>query len=151
MTQVYINSFATDYGERTAGMVSSTVQQEQTVENTKVLGLNDSATTDEDITFLDLIKNAVDVFNPLQHIPVVSTIYQKATGDEMNDAAKLAGDTVYGGVVGGLVSLASTLYENLIQGDLFETSTTQTVATQSYTETSKMVNPKTVNAFSSYE
>lgn len=52
----------------------------------------------------------VDAINPLQHIPVVSTIYRKLTGDEMGYASRIAGDTLYSGVFGSLVSgLASSV------------------------------------------
>ncbi len=46
----------------------------------------------------------VDAINPLQHIPIISTIYRKITGDEMGYAPRIAGDTLYGGIVGNLVS-----------------------------------------------
>jgi len=52
----------------------------------------------------------VDAINPLQHIPVVSTIYRKLTGDEMGYASRIAGDTLYSGVFGSLISgLASSV------------------------------------------
>jgi len=46
----------------------------------------------------------LDVINPLQHIPVISTIYRKITGDEMGYAARIAGDTLYSGLFGSLIS-----------------------------------------------
>ena len=46
--------------------------------------------------FADLI----DVINPLQHIPVVSSIYRAITGDEISPAARLAGGALFGGPVG---------------------------------------------------
>ncbi len=46
----------------------------------------------------------LDVINPLQHIPVISTIYRKITGDDMGYAARIAGDTLYGGLFGSLIS-----------------------------------------------
>ncbi|MDQ6992773.1 MAG: hypothetical protein Q9M31_04810 [Mariprofundus sp.] len=49
-------------------------------------------------------RDILDIINPLQHIPVISTIYRKITGDEMGYAAQIAGDTLYGGAVGSLVS-----------------------------------------------
>jgi hypothetical protein len=52
----------------------------------------------------------VDAINPLQHIPIVSTIYRKLTGDEMGYASRIAGDTLYSGVFGSLISgLASSV------------------------------------------
>jgi len=46
----------------------------------------------------------IDAINPLQHIPIISTIYRKITGDEMGYASRIAGDTLYGGVLGNMVS-----------------------------------------------
>ena len=54
--------------------------------------------------------DVVDAINPLQHIPVISTIYRKLTGDEMGYASRIAGDTLYSGVFGSLISgLASSV------------------------------------------
>lgn len=49
-------------------------------------------------------RDIVDALNPLQHIPVISTIYRKLTGDQMGYASRIAGDTLFGGVVGSLIS-----------------------------------------------
>jgi hypothetical protein len=62
-------------------------------------------------------KNLLDVINPLQHIPVISTIYRKLTGDIPATPEKIAGDTLYGGVVGFLSSIADTAYEALTGKD----------------------------------
>ena len=52
----------------------------------------------------------VDALNPLQHIPVVSGIYRAATGSSISTTSQLAGDTLYGGLVGGAaISFASSL------------------------------------------
>jgi len=55
---------------------------------------------DKSFSFWDIL----DAINPLQHIPVISTIYRKITGDEMGYAARIAGDTLYGGLFGSLIS-----------------------------------------------
>lgn len=55
----------------------------------------------------------LDIVNPLQHIPVVSTIYRHLTGDEIKTPEKLAGDTLYGGLTGLLCSLGDTLFQEL--------------------------------------
>jgi hypothetical protein len=48
------------------------------------------------LTFGDFL----DVINPLQHIPVVSTVYRMITGDEIGMGARLAGGALYGGPLG---------------------------------------------------
>jgi hypothetical protein len=57
--------------------------------------------------FLDFILGILDVINPLQHIPVISTLYRHLTGDEISPMAQVAGDTLYGGPIGGALSLAN--------------------------------------------
>ncbi|MDX1401518.1 MAG: hypothetical protein R3245_06325, partial [Kiloniellales bacterium] len=42
----------------------------------------------------------LDVINPLQHIPVVSTFYREATGDEISASSRSLGGFIYGGPVG---------------------------------------------------
>lgn len=50
----------------------------------------------------------LDIVNPLQHIPVVSTIYQKLTGDVASPAANLIGGALFGGTIGLAVAAADT-------------------------------------------
>lgn len=52
----------------------------------------------------------LDLINPLQHLPIIGSIYRWATGDEPGDVARVAGDTLYGGPIGlalGLVAAAT--------------------------------------------
>ncbi|MBK1663242.1 hypothetical protein CKO10_01790 [Rhodospirillum rubrum] len=44
--------------------------------------------------------DALDVINPLQHIPIVGPIYRELTGDELKSGPRLAGGTLFGGVLG---------------------------------------------------
>ena len=69
-----------------------------------------TASSDDDgFSFDDL----VDMVNPLQHIPVVSTIYRAITGNQMNTAPKILGDTLYGGITGFVGSVADTIFEKV--------------------------------------
>lgn len=67
---------------------------------------------DLDVSFWDL----VDVINPLQHIPVVSTIYREVTGDEISGLARLAGGFLFGGPI-GLASSAANLGVEMMTGN----------------------------------
>ena len=49
----------------------------------------------------------IDVINPLQHIPVVSTLYRNFTGDEISPVAQIVGGGLFGGVIGGVASLVN--------------------------------------------
>jgi len=55
----------------------------------------------------------LDLINPLQHIPIVSTIYRAITGDHIKTFPKIAGDMLYGGVTGFLGSLADSIFEKI--------------------------------------
>ena len=68
-----------------------------------------AASPDYGFSFDDLI----DMVNPLQHIPVVGTLYRAITGDKMNTAPKILGDTLYGGVTGFVSSVADTIFEKV--------------------------------------
>jgi hypothetical protein len=62
------------------------------------------------------IDDVIDVVNPLQHIPVVSTVYRWLTGDTISPAAELAGGALYGGVVGLAASAATVAVDGLMGG-----------------------------------
>ncbi|WP_448192177.1 hypothetical protein [Azospirillum sp. sgz301742] len=58
-----------------------------------------------DMSFGDFL----DMINPLQHIPVVGTIYRAVTGDTIKPAAQVIGDIAYGGPIGGITSIFSAI------------------------------------------
>jgi hypothetical protein len=53
----------------------------------------------------------VDIVNPLQHLPIISTLYEHYANDPINTFPKIAGDTLYGGPLGLLASVADTVFE----------------------------------------
>jgi len=63
------------------------------------------------------IDDVIDIVNPLQHIPVVSTVYRWLTGDTISPAAELAGGALYGGVVGFASSAATIALDGLTGGN----------------------------------
>ena len=60
-----------------------------------------------DLTFLDIL----DAVNPLQHIPLISSIYRKISGDSISDVPKFVGGALYGGPVGLVAALGSYIIE----------------------------------------
>ncbi len=73
------------------------------------------------------LADIVDMINPLQHIPVVSNLYQSATGDTIGAIAQIVGGAIFGGPIGALVSAGFVAYDaakdseasgesNLLQG-----------------------------------
>jgi hypothetical protein len=59
------------------------------------------------------------VINPLQHVPVIGTIYRAITGEHLDPVEKIAGDTLYGGLWGAVASIADVAFEG-ITGKSFE-------------------------------
>ena len=60
-----------------------------------------------DLSFLDIL----DAVNPLQHIPLISSIYRKISGDSISDVPKFVGGALYGGPVGLVAALGSYIIE----------------------------------------
>ncbi len=75
---------------------------------------------EDGFSFGDLI----DMINPLQHIPVVSSLYRSLTGDEASAGSRLAGGAIFGGV-GGLVS---AFFHHAIEEETGQSLTEQVVA-----------------------
>lgn len=71
---------------------------------------------DDGFSFLDVL----DIINPLQHIPVVSTLYRQATGDELGAAPRVAGGALFGGPIGAITSLVNVVVEEVSGKDLGE-------------------------------
>jgi hypothetical protein len=63
----------------------------------------------DDKSFFD---NLLDVVNPLEHLPIVSTIYSNLTGDKPNDFTQVAGDTLYGGALGLVSSVGNLIFKD---------------------------------------
>lgn len=69
-----------------------------------------------DVTFNDF----VDIVNPLQHIPIVSTIYRDITGDEIKPPARVMGGALYGGPIGAASAMANVIVEDQTGLDIGE-------------------------------
>ncbi|HEY0300750.1 MAG TPA: hypothetical protein VGC36_05435 [Rhizomicrobium sp.] len=57
--------------------------------------------------------DVLDIVNPLQHFPVVGTLYRALSGDTIKTGPKIAGDTLYGGVMGFASSVADAMFEKI--------------------------------------
>ncbi|HVU21703.1 MAG TPA: hypothetical protein VHE09_13310 [Rhizomicrobium sp.] len=73
----------------------------------------DTATpsSDSDSMWHVSFDDVLDVVNPLQHLPVVGTVYRALTHDQIKTPEKIAGDTLYGGVMGLASSVADFAFE----------------------------------------
>ena len=70
--------------------------------------------SDEGGSFLDVL----DAVNPLQHVPVVSTIYRAVTGDQIGLAPRMIGAAIFGGPLGIILAGLSALFEEASGGDV---------------------------------
>lgn len=68
-------------------------------------------------SFADLL----DVVNPLQHLPVIGTIYRALTGDAISDGARLAGGALFGGPIGLAAALVDIGVEQATGRNLGDT------------------------------
>lgn len=83
-----------------------------------------------------------DVVNPLQHLPVIGTIYRAITGEHLDPVEKIAGDTLYGGFWGAVTSVADVAFESLT-GKNFEDTALALFKSDSHTRvaSAKVVAP----------
>ncbi|HEU0117810.1 MAG TPA: hypothetical protein VFR09_04180, partial [Alphaproteobacteria bacterium] len=58
-----------------------------------------SASTVDDATDFSF-DDFLDMVNPLEHIPVVSSVYRAITNENIHPVARVAGDIMYGGIFG---------------------------------------------------
>ena len=63
-------------------------------------------------------KDVLDTINPLQHIPIISSIYQSLTGDVQSTGAKLTGGALFGGPIGFFASLFDTIVQSATGKDI---------------------------------
>ncbi len=59
----------------------------------------------------------LDMINPLQHIPIVSSLYRRITGDEITPVGRIAGDALFFGPVGFAAGLINTVIEKVTGKD----------------------------------
>ena len=63
-------------------------------------------------------KDLLDVINPLQHIPGISTVYRDFTGDSISPASRIGGATLFFGPIGAAVSTANVIVEKATGNDI---------------------------------
>ena len=63
--------------------------------------------TEEGPTFAEFL----DIINPLQHIPIVSSIYRAITGDDIGAGPRFIGGVLFGAPVGALAAGVTSLFE----------------------------------------
>jgi hypothetical protein len=99
----------TVYSAQYHAMVHSPVSEQVTVTAEKPQnGPQDKAAQEE-----GFFHHLLDVVNPLQHLPLIGTLYRAITGDHMGPVEKIMGDALYGGLWGAVSSVADVAFEGL--------------------------------------
>lgn len=62
----------------------------------------------------------LDIINPLQHIPFISTLYREITGDELAPGARIIGGGLFGGGIGLATSVINSVVETQTGKDIGE-------------------------------
>ena len=62
----------------------------------------------------------LDAINPLQHLPVISTVYRWITGDTIGNIPRIVGDAIYGGIPGFVSGLFGVLIKEETGKDIGE-------------------------------
>lgn len=75
---------------------------------------SNSLPKNDDFSFLDF----VDIINPLQHIPLVNTLYQNITGDTMQGFSRVMGGALYGGPIGTASAVTNEILEDTSGKDI---------------------------------
>jgi hypothetical protein len=70
----------------------------------------------DEYTFGDLI----DIINPLQHLPVIGTLYRKFTGDTIKPMSNIIGGAVFGGPIGVVSSTINVAVKSTTGKDIAE-------------------------------
>jgi hypothetical protein len=81
--------------------------------NTPPPGNGTSLFGEDGFTFGDVI----DIVNPLQHIPIINSIYRKISGDTIAPAMEIAGGALFGGPLGAALSFVTTIFQSQFNTD----------------------------------
>ncbi|HAK88883.1 MAG: hypothetical protein A2077_05980 [Nitrospirae bacterium GWC2_46_6] len=66
------------------------------------------------VSFGDIL----DIVNPLQHIPVVSTVYRSETGDKISPGSRIIGGAIFGQLFGLIASVVNVVVEAVTGKDI---------------------------------
>jgi len=65
--------------------------------------------------------NLLSIINPLEHLPVIGTIYRAITGTHIGVPERIAGDALYGGLWGAVSGAADAAFEAITGKDFGST------------------------------
>lgn len=62
--------------------------------------------------------DVLDLINPLQHLPLVGSLYRSMTGDEISTGAQIFGGGLFGGPLGAFASAFNVMFEEVTGGEM---------------------------------
>ncbi|MEP6830781.1 MAG: hypothetical protein ABI963_10610 [Rhizomicrobium sp.] len=65
--------------------------------------------------------NLLSIINPLEHLPIIGTIYRAITGTHIGVPERIAGDALYGGLWGAVSGAADAAFEAITGKDFGST------------------------------
>ena len=71
---------------------------------------------DDGFSFGDVL----DIINPLQHLPVIGTIYRKFSGDTLKPFSNIVGGAIFGGPIGAVSSAVNVAVKSGTGKDIAE-------------------------------
>jgi hypothetical protein len=86
-----------------------------------VLTPADQKTTQKSSDWDFSFHNLLDIINPLEHLPIIGTIYRAITGTHIGIPEKIAGDALYGGLWGAVSGVADAAFEAVTGKDFGST------------------------------
>lgn len=78
---------------------------ETTLATNEAVGKRPEQNQKKEFGFFDLL----DMVNPLQHLPLIGTIYREITGDQIRPISRIIGGAVFGGPVGAASGLLTAV------------------------------------------
>lgn len=87
-----------------------------------------AATASQNIGTAELsFWDVLDVINPLQHIPILSSAYRAVTDDALGSVANIVGGALFGGPIGAGVAIASEIAKDVSHEGETATALAETV------------------------
>ncbi len=62
----------------------------------------------------------LDLINPLQHLPIISTFYRAVTGDEISIGSRVLGGALFGGIIGFVAAIVNAFIADTTGKDIGE-------------------------------
>lgn len=74
----------------------------------------EQASSDDGPTFADFLS----ILNPLQHLPIIGSIYRAITGDTIKPEARIFGGALFGGPIGLITAVVNAIVEQATGKDI---------------------------------